>query len=66
MAEDMQVRNLSPHTQSTYVLQVSQFACHFGKSPHLLGPEHIRAYPMFDRFSRIRIRILLKTLGWGL
>ena len=47
MAEDMQVRNLSPHTQSTYVLQVSRFACHFGKSPHLPGPEHIRAYQVF-------------------
>ena len=47
MTEDMQVRNLSPHTQSTYVLQVSQFARHFGKSPHLLGPEHIRTYQVF-------------------
>ena len=47
MTEDMQVRNLSPHTQSTYVLQVSQFARHFGKSPHLPGPEHIRTYQVF-------------------
>ena len=45
-AEDAS-RNLSPHTQSTYVLQVSQFARHFGKSPHLLGPEHIRTYQVF-------------------
>ena len=28
--------------------------------------ENSNHYPMFDRFSRIRIRILLKTLGWGL
>ena len=39
MIEDMQVRNLSPHTQSTYVLQVSLFARYCGKSPDQLGPE---------------------------
>ena len=44
MTEDMQVRNLSPRTQSTYLLQVSLFARHFHKSPELLGPEAIRAY----------------------
>src|ERR1700730_14248410 len=37
MLEDMQVRNLSPHTQQSYVLRVSQFARHFGKSPEQLG-----------------------------
>ena len=42
MAEDMQVRNLSPCTQETYIQQVSLFARHFGKSPELLGPEEIR------------------------
>ena len=44
MAEDMQVRNLSPFTQDTYIRQVSLFARHFGKSPELLGPEETRAY----------------------
>jgi hypothetical protein len=39
MIEDMQVRNLSPHTQSSYVQQVSLFARHFGKSPDILSPE---------------------------
>ena len=47
MAEDMAVRNLSPRTQSTYVQQVSLFARHFGKSPHLLAPEQIRDYQVF-------------------
>ena len=42
MAEDMQVRNLSPCTQDTYIRQVSLFARHFGKSPELLGPEQLR------------------------
>jgi site-specific recombinase XerD len=44
MLEDMRVRNLSPHTQSSYVLQVSLFARHFGRSPEELGPEEIRAW----------------------
>jgi integrase/recombinase XerD len=45
--EDMQIRNLSLHTQRCYVLQVSLFARHFKKSPDLLGPEQIRAYQVY-------------------
>jgi integrase/recombinase XerD len=47
MIEDMQVRNLSPHTQASYVQQVSLFARYFSKSPELLGPEQIRAYQVY-------------------
>jgi len=47
MIEDIQVRNLSPCTLNTYVLQVSLFARHFGKSPELLGPEDIRTYQIY-------------------
>ncbi len=47
MIEDMQVRNLSPHTQTSYVRQVSLFARHFRKSPEVLGPEEIRAYQVY-------------------
>ena len=47
MTEDMQVRNLSPHTQASYVQQVSLFARYFGKSPEVLGPEEIRAYQVY-------------------
>ena len=47
MIEDMQVRNLSPHTRASYALQVSQFARHFGKSPDQLGPEDIRSYQVY-------------------
>jgi len=47
LIEDMQVRNLSPHTQSTYVLQVSLFARHCGKPPDQLGPEEIRSYQVY-------------------
>lgn len=44
MMEDMQIRNLAPHTQRAYCGYVSLFARHFHKSPELLGPENIRAY----------------------
>ena len=47
MTEDMQVRNLSPNTQTSYVQQVSLFARHFNKSPEALGPEDIRAYQVY-------------------
>ena len=47
MLEDMQVRNLSPHTQRSYVEHVSRFARHFGRSPARLGPEEIRAYQVY-------------------
>ena len=47
MTEDMRVRNLSSHTQATYVQQVSLFARHFNKSPEILGPEEIRSYQVY-------------------
>ena len=47
MIEDMQVRNLSANTQASYLQQVSLFACHFNKSPRLLGPEDIRIYQLY-------------------
>lgn len=47
MIEDMQVRNFSPQTQSTYVRQVSLFARYFSKPPDQLGPEEIRSYQVY-------------------
>ena len=47
MTEDMQVRNLSAHTQASYLQQVSLFARHFHKSPDTLEPEHIRTYQIY-------------------
>ena len=38
MIEDMQVRNLPPHTQRAYVENVARFARYFGRSPAELGP----------------------------
>ena len=37
MLEDMQVRQLSPRTQQTYVETVARFARHFDRSPARLG-----------------------------
>ena len=47
MLEDMQVRNLSPQTKSTYIQHVARFARHFRPSPAELGPDHIRAYQLY-------------------
>ena len=47
MIEDMQIRNLSPHTQTSYLQQISQFARHFGKSPTDLCPEDIHTYQVY-------------------
>ena len=47
MTEDLQIRNLSPHTQKSYLEQVSRFARHFGKSPEALGPEDIHSYQVY-------------------
>jgi integrase/recombinase XerD len=47
MIEDMQVRNLSPNTQASYLQEVSLFARYFAKSPHVLGPEDIRTYQLY-------------------
>ncbi len=46
MTEDMQLRNLGPHTQRAYLQYVSQFAGHFHRSPELLGPAEIRAFQL--------------------
>ena len=47
MLEDMQVRNLSPRTQQSYVEHVSRFARYYRRSPAQLGPAEIRAYQVY-------------------
>ena len=47
MLEDMQIRNVAPATQRSYVEHVSRFARHVGRSPAGLGPEEIRTYQVY-------------------
>ena len=47
MTQDMQVRNFSPHTQASYLQQISQFARYFHTSPEALGPDQIRLYQVY-------------------
>ena len=44
MIEDLQLRNLSPHTQEAYVRAVSQLAGYYRRSPDRLSREQVRAY----------------------
>lgn len=46
MLEDMQIRNLAPSTQETYIRQVARFAKYSGACPSKLGPREIRAYQL--------------------
>lgn len=47
MLDDMRLRNFSPHTQDSYLLQISQFARYFAKSPTVLDPDEIRTYQLY-------------------
>lgn len=47
MLEDLQLRNYSSRTVDAYIRCLASFAKHFGKSPDLLGPTHIREYQLF-------------------
>jgi integrase/recombinase XerD len=44
MVEELQRRNYSQNTVTTYIHAIEDYARYFGKSPDLLGPEHIRDY----------------------
>jgi integrase/recombinase XerD len=46
LLEEMQRRNYAPKTIASYVLQVAQFARHFGRSPDQLGADDVRAWQL--------------------
>src|SRR5690242_19177606 len=52
MIEDMQIRNLAPHTQRAYVEQVVRFPRHFRTSPEQLGPAEIQTYQLYLAHDR--------------
>jgi integrase/recombinase XerD len=47
MLEELQRRNYSQATVTTYVSAVEDFATHFDRRPDLLGPEQIRTYQAY-------------------
>ena len=47
MIEDMQLRNLTPHTQRSYVHYVAEYARYFNLSPEKLDAEAIRQYLLY-------------------
>jgi len=57
MIEEMELRNFAPKTIELYVDNVAKFAKHFGKSPELLGEEHVREYLVYLVEER--------KLAWG-
>jgi integrase/recombinase XerD len=64
MIEDMQIRNLTPNTQRVYVANVFRFACHFRKSPDLLGPREIRSYLLhLTRERRLAASSIIVTVS---
>ena len=47
MLDDMRLRNFSLHTEKSYLLQISQFARYFARSPEVLSPDEIRTYQLY-------------------
>ena len=47
LIEELRIRNRSEVTVRCYVRNVAKFSRHFGESPDLLGPEHIRKNRLF-------------------
>jgi integrase/recombinase XerD len=56
MIEDMTIRNLSPATQQSYLHWVSKFSRYFGRSPHRLVLEDVRAF---------QVHLASEGLSWG-
>lgn len=57
MIEEMELRNFAPKTIALYVDNVARFAKHFGKSPEVLGAQHVRQYLVH--------LVEEKKLAWG-
>jgi site-specific recombinase XerD len=44
MLDELQRRNYSQNTISTYLHAIEEFSKYFRRSPERLGPDHIRQY----------------------
>src|SRR6476660_3277132 len=51
--DDLRLRNYSPKTIDAYVRGVARFAAHFGRSPDLLGVEHVRDFQLYLLTQRV-------------
>jgi integrase/recombinase XerD len=66
MLQDMQMRNLSPHTQDAYVRAVAKLATHYQMPPDRIEPEQVRAFLVhlvgqkvsFSLFNQIRCALV--------
>lgn len=45
--EDMTIHGLAPGTRKTYLREIERFSQYFGKPPHLLDHEDVRAYRLY-------------------
>ena len=64
MIEDMQIRNLTLNTQRVYIANIFRFACHFRKSPDLLGSPEIRTYLLhLTRERRLAASSIIVTVS---
>ena len=51
--DDLRLRNYAARTIETYVGRIAAFARHFGRSPELLGPEHVRDFQLHLLHRRV-------------
>jgi hypothetical protein len=69
MLQDMQLRNLSPHTQNAYVRSVAKLAAYFKTPPDQIEPEQVRAFLVhlveknvsFSLFNQTRCALVFFT-----
>jgi integrase/recombinase XerD len=52
MIEDMQLRNLTPHTRRSYIHYVAEYARYFNLSPEKLNAEAIHEYVSTGRLPQ--------------
>ena len=54
MIEDMTIRGFGEKTQNDYIRHVKTFTIFLGRAPDQAEPEHLRAYQLHQRESRVQ------------